>query len=70
MLTEEEAAVGTIVARTSQPRYRRDVISKLRDQTNLQVKGVRNELISEEDGFEVKLARLGRCGGLLRRRGS
>ena len=55
MLTEEEAAVGTIVARTSQPRHRRDMISKLRDQTTLQVKGVRNELVSEEDGFETKL---------------
>ena len=55
MLTEEEATVGTIVARTSQPRYRRDMISKLREQTNLQVKGVRNELVSEEDGFETKL---------------
>lgn len=55
MLTEEEAAVGTIVATTSQPRFRRDMISKLRDQTSLQVKGVRNELISEEDGFETKL---------------
>jgi hypothetical protein len=55
MLTEEEAVVGTIVARTSQPRHRRDMISKLRDQTTLQVKGVRNELISEEDGFETKL---------------
>jgi RNA-dependent RNA polymerase len=57
MLTEEEAAVGTIVARTSQPRHRRDMISKLRDQTNLQVKGVRNELISEEDEPETKLAK-------------
>ena len=55
MLTEEEAVVGTIVARTSQPRQRRDMISKLRDQTNLEVKGVRNELISEEDGFKTKL---------------
>ena len=55
MLTEEEVTVGTIVARTSQPRYRKDMISKLRDQTSLQVKGVRNELVSEEDGFETKL---------------
>lgn len=55
MLTEEEAAVGTIVAKTSQPRFRRDMISKLRDQTSLQVKGVRNELSSEEDGFETRL---------------
>jgi len=57
VLTEEEAAVGTIVATTSQPRLRRDTISKLRDQTSLQVKGVRNELISEEDGFETKLGK-------------
>jgi RNA-dependent RNA polymerase len=55
MFTEEEAVVGTIVARTSQPRFRLNTISKLRDQTDLQVKGVRNELISEEDGFETKL---------------
>jgi len=55
MLTEEEVAVGTIVAKTSQPRYRRDMISKLREQTNLQVKGVRNELVSEEDGFATRL---------------
>jgi len=57
MLTEEEVAVGTIVAKTSQPRHRRDMISKLRDQTTLQVKGVRNELVSEEDGFETKLGK-------------
>ena len=55
MLTEEEAVVGTIVARTSQPRHRRDMISKLRDQTGWQVKGLRNELIHEDDGFETKL---------------
>ena len=57
MLTEEEAVVGTIVARTSQPRHRRDMISKLREQTDLQVKGVRNELVSEEDGSKTKLAK-------------
>ena len=57
MLTEEEAVVGTIVARTSQPRHRQDMISKLRDQSDLQVKGVRNELVSEEDGLETKLAK-------------
>ena len=55
MLTEEEATIGTIVAKTSQPRHRRDTISKLRDKTSLQVKGVRYELVSEEDGFETKL---------------
>jgi RNA-dependent RNA polymerase len=57
MLTEEEAAVGTIVAKTSQPRHRRDMISKLRDQTDLQVKGLRNELFSEGDELYTKLAK-------------
>ena len=55
MLTEEEAAVGTIAAMTSQPRRRQDMISKLRDQTDLQVKGVRNELVSGEGELETKL---------------
>ena len=57
MLTEEEAVVGTIVARTSQPRHRYNMISKLGEQTDLQVKGVRNELVSEEDGPKTKLAK-------------
>lgn len=57
MLTEEEAAVGTIVARTSQPRHRLNMMSRLRDQTSLQVKGARNELFSEGDEFETRLSR-------------
>lgn len=57
MLTEEEAVVGTIVARTSQPRFRLNMMSKLRDQTDLQVKGVRTELVSEEDEFGTRLGR-------------
>ena len=57
MLTEEEAVVGTIVARTSQPRHRYSMITKLGEQTDLQVKGVRNELVSEEDGSKTKLAK-------------
>ncbi|KAF9791853.1 RNA dependent RNA polymerase-domain-containing protein [Thelephora terrestris] len=55
MLTEEEAAVGTIVARTSQPRFRLNMMSKLREQTDLQVKGVRGEVASKDDEFETKL---------------
>ena len=55
MLTEEEAVVGTIVAKTSQPRFRLNTMSKLREQTDLQVKGVRNEVISKEDEFKTKL---------------
>ena len=33
MLTEEEAVVGTIVAKCSQPRKRKDLMSKMREQT-------------------------------------
>jgi len=57
ILTEEEVVIGTIVARTSRPRYWCNMISKLRDQTDLQVEGVRNELVSEEDGSKTKLAK-------------
>jgi len=57
MLTEEEAAVGTIVAQTSQPRYRQNMISKLREQTDVLVKGVRNELISGNDEFLIRLSK-------------
>lgn len=35
MLTEEEAAVGTIVPKTSQPRFRLNMMSELKDQTGL-----------------------------------
>ncbi|TCD63993.1 hypothetical protein EIP91_004695 [Steccherinum ochraceum] len=47
MLTEEEAAVGTIVAKCSQPRLRREKISKLREQTNALVQGVAHQLEGE-----------------------
>ena len=55
MLTEEEAVVGTIVAKTSNPRLRADTMWKLREQMDLQVKSVRNEVISEEDEFKTRL---------------
>jgi hypothetical protein len=49
MLTEEEAMVGTIVAKCSQPRKRRDLMAKLREQTNLLVTGIREDLLGDED---------------------
>lgn len=49
ILTEEEALIGTIVAKTSQPRKRRDMMSRLREQTASLVKAVRAE-ISGADG--------------------
>ncbi|KAH9937600.1 RdRP-domain-containing protein [Fomitopsis serialis] len=49
ILTEEEALVGTIVAKTSQPRKRKDMMSRLREQTASLVKAVRTE-ISGIDG--------------------
>lgn len=49
MLTEEEAVVGTIVANTSQPRKRQDHTAKLREQTELLVRGVRESLSGDED---------------------
>lgn len=49
MLTEEEAIVGTIVANTSQPRKRQDHIAKLREQTDLLVRGVRENIYGNEN---------------------
>ncbi|KZT74711.1 RdRP-domain-containing protein [Daedalea quercina L-15889] len=49
ILTEEEALIGTIVAKTSQPRKRKDMMSRLREQTSSLVKAVRAE-ISGPDG--------------------
>ncbi|KAF8633988.1 hypothetical protein AX15_001164 [Amanita polypyramis BW_CC] len=48
-LTEEEAFMGTIVAKTSQPRRRKELMSKLREQTDILVRGVREELSGDYD---------------------
>lgn len=48
MLTEEEAVVGTIVAKCSQQRKRKDLMSKLREQATTLVDGVRFDLSGEE----------------------
>jgi RNA-dependent RNA polymerase len=51
MLTEEEAVIGTIVAKSSQPRRRKDMMSKLREQTSSLVKTIRHDLAGDEDHF-------------------
>lgn len=57
-LTEEEAIVGTIVARSSQPRKRKDNMSKMREQTDILVRGIREELAGDDDTtFEECLER-------------
>jgi RNA-dependent RNA polymerase len=49
MLTEEEAIIGTIVAKSSQPRHRRNVMAKLRETTEHLVHGIRGELDGHDD---------------------
>ncbi|KAI0051419.1 RdRP-domain-containing protein [Auriscalpium vulgare] len=57
MLTEEESTVGTIVAQCSQPRWRKDVMTRLRDQTDYLVKRIREEFEYEDDSDEDWLER-------------
>ncbi|OBZ79741.1 putative RNA-dependent RNA polymerase 1 [Grifola frondosa] len=49
MLTEEEAVIGTIVAKCSQPRKRKDLMSRMREQTANLVKGVRTQIEGDEE---------------------
>ena len=49
MLSEEEAFMGTITAKTSQPRKRMDLTSRLREQTDVLVRGVKEELDGNDD---------------------
>jgi hypothetical protein len=49
MLSEEEAVVGTIVAKCSQRRRRRDAMAQLREQTSYLVKFVQEELAGDEE---------------------
>ncbi|KAI0094703.1 RNA dependent RNA polymerase-domain-containing protein [Irpex rosettiformis] len=52
MLTEEEAVVGTIVAKCSQPRKRKDLMSKMREQTGNLVDDTQTG-IAGEDGITL-----------------
>jgi RNA-dependent RNA polymerase len=57
-LSEEEAVTGTIAQKTSQPRKRKDAMAKLREQTDILVRGVREELAGDGDTpLEVLLKR-------------
>ncbi|KAH9898493.1 RdRP-domain-containing protein [Cubamyces lactineus] len=49
MLSEEEAVIGTIVAKCSQPRKRKDLVARMREQTATLTSDIRNELAGEED---------------------
>jgi RNA-dependent RNA polymerase len=49
ILSEEEAVVGTIAAKCSQRRRRKDAIAQIREQTGYLVKSVRDELSAPED---------------------
>ncbi|KAJ7666424.1 hypothetical protein B0H17DRAFT_263517 [Mycena rosella] len=49
LLSEEEAVVGTIVARSSQPRKRQDLIAGLREKSDFLVRGVKEELSGDDD---------------------
>lgn len=54
MLTEEEAIIGTIVAKCSQPRRRKDLMSKMREQTTTLVDAVRFDISGEEGTLPEK----------------
>ncbi|KAJ8482744.1 hypothetical protein ONZ51_g5138 [Trametes cubensis] len=49
MLSEEEAVIGTIVAKCSQPRKRKDLMARMREQTATLTSDIRNELAGEEN---------------------
>jgi hypothetical protein len=49
ILSEEEAVIGTVVAKCSQKRRRKDAIAQLREQSNYLVKTVRDELSGGDD---------------------
>jgi hypothetical protein len=49
MLSEEEAVIGTIVAKCPQRRRRKDAIAQLREQTGSLVKSIRDALSGDDD---------------------
>ncbi|KAG6813071.1 hypothetical protein H0H92_014130 [Tricholoma furcatifolium] len=50
-LTEEEAVTGTILQKTSQPRLRQDMTAKLRERTEILVRGIRDELAGDHEEY-------------------
>ncbi|KAF8807563.1 RNA-directed RNA polymerase 2 [Phlegmacium glaucopus] len=57
LLSEEEAIIGTIAQKSSQPRKRKDMMSSLRDSTDILVRAIREELSGDEDPHEKSLER-------------
>ncbi|KAJ7655119.1 RNA-directed RNA polymerase 2 [Mycena polygramma] len=49
LLSEEEAVVGTIIAKSSQPRKRLDLISSLREKSDFLVRSVKEELLGDDN---------------------
>jgi RNA-dependent RNA polymerase len=56
-LSEEEAIIGTIVQKSSQPRKRKDMMSSLRESTDVLVRAIREELSGDDDPLEKSLER-------------
>ncbi|KAF7306672.1 RNA-dependent RNA polymerase [Mycena indigotica] len=52
LLSEVEAVVGTIIAKTSQPRKRADLMASLREKTDFLVRGVKEEILGDAELFE------------------
>lgn len=57
LLSEEEAIIGTIVQKSSQPRKRKDMMSSLRESTDVLVRAIREELSGDDDLHEKSLER-------------
>ncbi|KAF5374763.1 hypothetical protein D9758_000120 [Tetrapyrgos nigripes] len=57
LLTEEEAMVGTIAQKSSQPRKRNNQMAKLREATDTLVRGYRSELAGEDELVSLRLVR-------------
>ncbi|KAG8915202.1 hypothetical protein FRC00_006647 [Tulasnella sp. 408] len=53
-LTEEEVLVGSIASRTSQPRQRKGMIHRMREQANELVKRIQTELKDTDDDGELE----------------
>ncbi|KAJ7783448.1 RNA-directed RNA polymerase 2, partial [Mycena maculata] len=49
LISEEEVVVGTIISKTSQPRKRQDMIASLREKSDHLVRGVKEELMGDDE---------------------
>ncbi|KAG6850830.1 hypothetical protein H0H93_008133 [Arthromyces matolae] len=56
-LTEQEVVIGTIVQKTSQPRLRQDMTAKLREHTDILVRGIREDLAGDKTDDDLYLTR-------------